>query len=123
VKAQSLAGCNKAKLAELIGLGRRPKKITQEEVAMLINPAKSIRIIGLAGALALVAVAPASLSAAPIHHHPAKYATSHSESGESGLSKNAADEQSSESCWKMTDSDHNYGYNVPCSARGALQHH
>ena len=64
-------------------------------------------------ALSAAAFAPTALSAASPRHHVATHERSAA----------ATDRQSAESCWKMTDSDHNYGYNVPCSVHGALQHH
>lgn len=74
---------------------------------MLLNPT-ILRIVGLAAALTLSVAAPGTLAAAPAHHHAAKHATA------------AAAGESSDSCWKMTDSDHHYGYSVPCSEPGAL---
>jgi len=72
-------------------------------------------LAGLAAALAVNVAVPASLSAAPVHHRSAGRAAP-------AASKNAPEEQSAESCWKMTDSDHDYGYAVPCSEKGAMQH-
>lgn len=78
---------------------------------MLKSPAIFPRVLGLIAVLAISVVAPTSLPAAPVHH-PAKHAA---------MSKNV-EEESAKSCWKMTDSDHYYGYTVPCSTPGAMEH-
>lgn len=87
---------------------------------MTLTPALLARVVGVAAALALSAAtfAPAAVHSASRPHHVVRHAGTDA----AGVSKDAGDEQSAESCWKMTDSDHNYGYTVPCSTQGA-QHH
>ena len=90
---------------------------------MTIHSTTRLRIFALAAAFAFSAAAftPVTLLAASAQqHHVAKHtAQPGTEGAAPGVSKNAAEDQSN-SCWMMTDPDHNYGYNVPCTTHGAM---